>query len=198
MMILRRMRCNLISLGKLYTKYPKDPFIKGRNYRNYRLYNKSRKVKYKQFMNSMLQKLDGLGVENPKQYWQLINDIRGLKKDNSSSLTEGDVWLRHFQILHSVTENKFKSRIKELEEILGSKEKSYIFNELDFEINNKEIYDAISTLKSGKANCSDLISNEMSKNSQKHMVPCLRQLFNLCLLNGIYPKIWADGYITPI
>ena len=54
------------------------------------------------------------------------------------------------------------------------------------------------TLKSGKANGPNLISNEMLKNSQKHMVPCLRKLFNLSLLNGIYSKILADGYITPI
>ena len=63
-----KMRKNLISLGKLYARYPKDPLIKGKYYKNYRIYNKCRKLKYKEFINSMLLKLDSLQVENPKQY----------------------------------------------------------------------------------------------------------------------------------
>ncbi|VDI26291.1 Hypothetical predicted protein [Mytilus galloprovincialis] len=75
-----KMRKNVISLGKIYSRYPKDPVIKGRYYKYFRIYNKCRKVKYKQFINSMLQKLDTLRVENPKQYWKLINDIQDSKK----------------------------------------------------------------------------------------------------------------------
>jgi hypothetical protein len=54
------MRQNLISYGKIFSKYPKDPIIRGSYYKKYKLYNKCRKIKYKQFMNSMLDKLDNL------------------------------------------------------------------------------------------------------------------------------------------
>jgi hypothetical protein len=53
-----KMRQNLISYGKIFSKYPKDPIIRGSYYKKYKLYNKCRKIKYKQFMNSMLDKLD--------------------------------------------------------------------------------------------------------------------------------------------
>ena len=92
-----KMRSNLISLGKLYAKFPNDPYIKGKYYRNNRLYNKSRKAKYKDFMNSMFHKLEKLQSENPKHYWQLVNDIKGLSKNDSSSQIDSETWVHHLK-----------------------------------------------------------------------------------------------------
>ncbi|CAG2257864.1 unnamed protein product [Mytilus edulis] len=156
------MRKNVISLGKIYSRYPKDPVIKGRYYKHFRIYNKCRKVKYKQFINSMLQKLDTLRVENPKQYWKLINDIQDSKKENCSSQIDSDTWANHFRNLHSAIDNTFYSRLNQLEMILNDKEKNLVFNDLDNDISKKEISDAIASLKSGKACGPDLISNEMA------------------------------------
>ncbi|CAG2214636.1 unnamed protein product [Mytilus edulis] len=184
--------------GKIYSRYPKDPVIKGRYYKHFRIYNKCRKVKYKQFINSMLQKLDTLRVENPKQYWKLINDIQDSKKENCSSQIDSDTWANHFRNLHSAIDNTFYSRLNQLEMILNDKEKNLVFNDLDNDISKKEISDAIASLKSGKACGPDLISNEMLKYSQSYLIGCLYKLFNLCLKNSVYPKIWADGFISPI
>ncbi|CAG2224281.1 unnamed protein product [Mytilus edulis] len=156
-----KMRKNVISLGKIYSRYPKDPVIKGRYYKYFRIYNKCRKVKYKQFINSMLQKLDTLRVENPKQYWKLINDIQDSKKENCSSQIDSDTWANHFRNLHSAIDNTFYSRLNQLEMILNDKEKYLVFNDLDNDISKKEISDAIASLKSGKACGPDLISNEI-------------------------------------
>ena len=194
------MRSNLISLGKLYAKFPRDPLIRGRYYKNYRLYNKARKSKYKLFMNSMLDRLDMMKSNNPKHYWKLVNDIKGSKKASNSSCSQIDseTWVNHFRNLHSNIDNSFWNRINELENILKEKEKKTIFNELDFEIKDKEIINALSKLKVGKAVGPDLISNEMLKCSQNYLTPCLGKLFNTCFTNGVYPKTWADGYISPI
>jgi hypothetical protein len=35
-------------------------------------------------MNAMLDKLDNRQVDNPKQYWKLINDIRDVQRDDST------------------------------------------------------------------------------------------------------------------
>jgi hypothetical protein len=43
------------------------------------------------------------------------------------------------------------TRLKELDVILKDREKSIVFNELDFQISNKEIVDAIASTKTGKA-----------------------------------------------
>jgi hypothetical protein len=54
----------------------------------------------------------------------------------------------------------FKTRLKELDVILKDREKSIVFNELDFQISNKEIVDAIASTKTGKA-CVDLTLYQM-------------------------------------
>ena len=121
------MRQNLISYGKIYSKYPKDPRIRGSYYKKYRLYNKCRKIKYKQFMNSMLDKLDNLPVDNPKQYWKLINDIRDVQRDDSTSHIDAEIWVEHFRNLHSKSDSNFQTRLKELEVILKDKRKIHSF-----------------------------------------------------------------------
>ncbi len=88
--------------------------------------------------------------------------------------------------------------MENLKKIVKEKESSLSSNELDCEISNKEIVDAISKLKKGKASGLDMISNEMLKYSQTYLLPCIKNLFNLCLSNSIYPRSWANGYISPI
>ena len=61
----------------------------------------------------------------------------------------------------------FKTRLKELDVILKDREQSIVFNELDFQISNKEIVDAIASTKTGKACGLNSISNEMLKQSDK-------------------------------
>lgn len=48
----------------------------------------------------MLDKLDNLQVGNPKQYWKLINDIRDVQRDDSTSHIDADIWVEHFRNLH--------------------------------------------------------------------------------------------------
>jgi hypothetical protein len=91
-----------------------------------------------------------------------------------------------------------QTRLKELDVILKVRENSIVFNELDFQISKKEIVDAIASTKTGKACGLDSISNEMLKHIQTSLLPCLCKLFNVCFGNGVYPKIWVDGYISPI
>ncbi len=137
-------------------------------------------------------------MNNPKEYWKIVNDIQERKKDNSASSIESDIWIEHFRNLHSTVDDKFKERLSYLENIVAEKEKSLISNELDQKISIKEINDAIAKLKVGKACGLDLISNEMLKNSQTSLIKCIEKLFNLCLEGGIYPDSWAYGYISPI
>lgn len=192
------MRQSLISAGKLFASFPKDPFVRGRYFKLYRNYNKNRKFKRKKYKESLLIKLDDLRVNNPKEYWSLINEIQEQKKDNCASNIDTDKWFDHFQNLHTAVDDKFKKRLETVEKLLNEKEKLSSLNELDIEISNKEICEAISKLKCGKASGPDLISNEMLKSSQSFILPCLHKIFNLCLKNGVYPTSWANGYISPI
>jgi hypothetical protein len=42
------------------------------------------------------------------------------------------------------------------------------------------------------------ILNEMIKTSQLYLLESLQKIFNAVLSTGVYPKIWAKGYIVPI
>jgi hypothetical protein len=89
--------------------------------------------------------------------------------------------------LHSVVDQKFENRLRNLELLLSEKEKSYCtFNNLDNRITVKYISSAIASLKNGKAKGLDLISNEMLKGGHSKLSLCLVTLFNLCFSNGYY------------
>ena len=80
------MKYNLISYGKIYTKFPKDPFVKNHYYKLYREYNKLRKLKYKSYRENMLEELENLHDDNPKLYWQLINELQGKHHETEKKL----------------------------------------------------------------------------------------------------------------
>lgn len=196
---LGKLRARVVSQGILYGRFPKDPIIKGHYYKLYREYNKLRKKKYRDFRQNIVNKLDTLSENNPKQYWDLVNDLKNDRNDKTSYPVDSNVWFNHFKALHSDVDNKFEDRLKNLEILLLEKEKNYnVFNSLDNIITFKEIASAIASLKNGKAKGLDCISNEMLKSGQTKLLPCLSKLFNLCFSNGHYPDSWSKGYISPI
>ena len=77
-------------------------------------------------------------------------------------------------------------------------EEERIFSELDIKISLKEIAKEIKNLKNNKACGFDLILNEMIKTNQLYLLESLQKIFNTVLSTGVYPKIWAKGYIVPI
>ena len=79
------MRSNLLNYGKIYSKYPNDPAVRGHYYKLYREYNKTRKLKYRNYKQSLLQQIELLHDDNPKQYWQLINELQGKERNETSS-----------------------------------------------------------------------------------------------------------------
>ena len=194
---LKSMRYNLISYGKVYSKYPKDPFVKNHFYRLYREYNKSRKMKQKMYKNNLLNEIETLHEDNPKLYWRLINDLQGKTHDLEDNCISSSAWLQHFQGLNNV-QDQFLPRIQFLEKKLKEAEKIPCFNELDFPITECEISAAICSIKSNKSPGLDNITNNMLKCSHSTLLLCFKKLFNACLTSGIYPKCWAEGYITPL
>ena len=82
---LASMRKNLIDFGKVYSSFPKDPYVKNHFYKLYREYNKSRKYKSKKFKSDILEKLETLNEDNPKLYWKLIKDLQDQNYDSATA-----------------------------------------------------------------------------------------------------------------
>ena len=195
---LKKSRLNLINYGKIYSKFPRDNYVKNHYYKLQREYNKLRKFKYRQYKQTLINQLDSLHDNNPKLYWNLINDLRQQKeKDQRGSVVDPPSWVSHFEKLNQV-KDEFKERLKNLEIQLDMLEKQTTFNELDMHISKAEISKAISKLKCGKSPGLDNISTNMLKCAQNELLPSIEKLFNSCLFSGNYPKNWAVGYITPI
>ena len=87
--------------------------------------------------------------------------------------------------------SSFLNKLKDLENVK-------IFTELDTRISNKEIINAIASLKNNKASSFDQILNEMLKFGQTYIIDPLCKLFNNILSTGKFPVVWANGIIVPI
>ena len=69
-----------------------------------KIYRKlSRKLKYKQYKNDIIEKLDNLEDNNPKTYWELLDKLQNCYKretDYTSSI-ENQEWYEYFKNLNS-------------------------------------------------------------------------------------------------
>ncbi|CAG2201926.1 unnamed protein product [Mytilus edulis] len=121
-----------------------------------------------EYKQSLLKQIETLHEENPKQYWQLIDELQGKEKDDKSALVAPFDWLNHFKNL-TEPKDEFKERLQFLEEKLNILEKRKCFNELDSRISETEISTALSSLKINKAAGLDNISNTTKKNSYRSL-----------------------------
>ena len=154
---------------------------------------KVRKHKKRQFKQKVLDSLDELREDNPKEYWKLINSLKEEEKEGPESTIELDKWYTYFRSLNKIPE-KYKTRIEEINKIVKNMENSPTFCELEYKITSSEIMKAISKLKSGKAVGLDSLPNEISTSGGTILVPILHKLFNLVFTSGIYPSKWSSAY----
>ena len=133
--------------------------------------------------------------KTPKVSWTLLESLKNSDKktEKSSNITSTE-WAEYFKDLNKKPVTPSPNII----ECLRNLENAKVFTELDILITDKEISDAIHTLKNKKSCGPDSISNEMIKNSQSFIIKSLNHVFNKILSTGNYPQIWANGFITAL
>ncbi|CAG2247070.1 unnamed protein product [Mytilus edulis] len=190
-----KMRKQLDDKEKLFKKYNNDPIVRGNFFSFLKLYRKTRKNKYKQFRKDLVVQLDNMRDNNPSQYWALLQSLsnESSTKGDTSNISNSD-WLHYFKKLNS---NSLPVN-KELIDSLNKLEKHNIFTELDYKITEKEINEAVKSLKNNKSSSFDSIINEMLKCSQSFLLKCFVKIFNKVLTSGKFPDIWAKGFIVPL
>ena len=116
------------------SKFPKDPLVRGSFFKLNKKYAKTKKKKRREFKQNILNCLDELQSNNPKEYWSLVNQLRNEQTDKSVSNIDGDTWYKYFSNLVSVP-NNFKSRLHKIKNKLKLLEEENIsFSPLDFKI----------------------------------------------------------------
>jgi hypothetical protein len=175
---------------------PYNPFLRSLYFRDLKQYNKLRKKAFRVYKANLLTKLEQLEEHDPKQFWALLDDLKGNKTERNPSpnITNTD-WFNHFNNLNTLPDKiiKLEERYKQL-----LQNKPAIFNELCYSISSSEIAKAIHSLKNGKATGVDGISNEMIKVAHPYILPSVTKLFNKVLTTSVYPKCWSVGYIIPV
>jgi len=138
--------------------------------------------------------LENVQVQNPKQYWKLISDLKQNNKDTHN--IDIHKLFDHYKDLNNPKQNHEES--SDINNELGNLEQIKVFSQLDFAISNKEVQEGIKLLKKGKSHGPDLVKNEMLKSGQSLLVKPLTKIFNLVLNSGQYPKEWSKGRIISI
>ncbi|MCU7800906.1 MAG: reverse transcriptase family protein [gamma proteobacterium symbiont of Lucinoma myriamae] len=155
------------------------------------------KLKKNLFRQSILTQLSNLSENNPKQYWNLVKELKELDADSSSNKTPvaSEEWIKHFS---NLLLSKNQENCTELEKLIKEMSATSTFTTLDFRITQEEIKQAIRKLKPGKASGLDKISAEMLKASTSSLLQVYEKLFNSLFRKGIYPNCWRESYIVPI
>jgi hypothetical protein len=175
----------------------KKHYKKVRNDNNYnnmviksKEYKKTLQKQFKDYQKSFISKLRGLRSTDPKAYWSLLNKNceSGKRVINDVAI---DTFHEHFKKLNNPevdpdTQTNFPLNLHEYNSVINQK------------ITEKEVLDAVKTLKNGKACSSDMILNEFLKNSISKLLPVFVKIFNIVFESGIIPDSWAKGIICPI
>ncbi|CAG2241908.1 unnamed protein product [Mytilus edulis] len=188
---------NLYRKYKLMQNHNTDPYVRGSFFKCLKSYRKQRRAKIRKFKQDIMNKLDNLYDQNPKAYWQLLDKIKNIS-NNSQNKSENTIdpseWQEYFQKLNKNEQYSDDLIKKKLESFHNEN----VFNELDYLITPEEIEKAIKSLKNSKSSGFSMISNEMIKYSQTVCIPLIQKLFNLVFSSSIYPKLWGQGFITPL
>ena len=141
------------------------------------------------FQKEFHSKLKELRVQNPKEFWKLINSaISSTKKSGNISLQE---FKMHFEKLSNegFTGETFDTNL------LSNNSSNQILNA---EFTTDELKKMIKKLKNGKACGIDNLSNEFFKNCPESVILIIVELFNIVLNTGIVPDDWCEGIIQPL
>ena len=137
--------------------------------------------------------LNYLRKYNPKRFYKHFQKRR---QTTRSELTTDD-FLNHFRNLAS-SEPNVNHEVDEFLSNYHTHADSSYFNTLDADITEKEIYDAIHSLKNNKACGYDNVLNEYFIICKDVLMPCLHLLFNNVFKSGYFPHAWSTGCIVPI
>ena len=149
------------------------------------------------FRKENTMKLENARLSNARLYWKLLRESSSAK---SSSNIKPDTFAAYFQAINNPDSSFYQADddVIDFNERYLESETQIMFEELDIDITERELSDALKELKTNSSGGPDLLLNEFFIHGKDVLSPYLLKLFNTCLLNGYFPSIWSEGYIVPI
>lgn len=183
-------RDNFHSTRNFFQRHPSDInrqiYISSRNN-----YNKAKRTAKFKFKRSQGHELSRLAKVNPRQFWSKVRPKR-----KSKCVANIDTMYEHFKNILGSEQCELSNEIKTLIDSININELHV--EELDADITDTEIINAIKSLNRGKSTGCDEISGEMFIADPDFFAPILLILFNKLFEYGIYPDSWIDGIVVPV
>ena len=191
----------VLNLGKLVKKYPKDPVIYGNFRRKKTFFKKFVKIKYKEMKNILLNKIVDSEERNPQVFWKLLSKLRNNRKNKDSPIPLCE-WKQYFDTLHNepMVETQDKSFTDDIVNRLKglAQDNEQNVDLLAEEISLQELIEGIKKMKVNKSCGPDNILNEMLKAGGNKLRGCILKLFNKIINTEISPEEWATAFIVPL
>lgn len=152
-------------------------------------YNKIKKKAKNKFKIEEGRRINNLAKSQPRKFWKNIKNTFKNNDDKAETLTVDEL------------RDHFKSVFGEDHD---NKNQNFIFDEnsndeeLDIEITESEMHDAVFSQNNNKAPGTDGMISEIFKAAYNIIAPFLLKLYNRLFINGEYPLTWGEGIITPI
>ena len=188
-------RTQLHYVKNLKHKYPHNRCIRDQYYSLKHMFEKEVKKHKVRLKEELLNQMNTFHDKDTRKYWDIFNKLRGGKNNTSKMVISADKWVNHYRSLYNKPLD-YDNNI--LEELYSTERESTMQKQLDDDISDKEMYDAIKTIKTGKSPGPDAIINEMIKCGKFYLVPMLKKLFNHILHSECFPAEWKKGYIINI
>ncbi|ESO87055.1 hypothetical protein LOTGIDRAFT_154542 [Lottia gigantea] len=163
-------------------------------------YKKISKFKSREAKRKLLEQIDELESNNPREYWKLVNRLVNNKNDEDPGNISLSQWEDHYNKLFNpnlISDPLTKTKIDRSIEIHDYTPKSQLNQEINRPISTTELRSAIKKLKNNKSSGPDLIINEMIKTSFNILQDHLK-LFKHILSSGHIPDGWNESFILPI
>ena len=158
-----------------------------RKKRDYKKTELRHKRQYERHEGDML---DYLRRHNPKQFHKYFAKRR-TKTSNDISLNQ---FVDHFRDLGSIDYDEMND--DDDDDNVHFSPAAY--DELDVEISDNEVENAISYLKRNTSCGEDCLINELFKDCKDVLLPYLSKLFNSIFVSGYFPESWSKGCIVPV
>ena len=152
-----------------------------------------------------------LHADDPKEFWRMMKNMQGWGRETEdpSSCISPKTWEEYFTTLLNTPQDKgleppTKKKTSNDPEGKCGKEvgkrtpKTPNHPLLEAKITLKELVEAISKMKYGKAVGPDGILTEYLKFATTNVVKILLQLMNIIFSKAIYPSAWTDNFLKAI
>ena len=189
-------------VAKLLSKSPKNPYLRGSFVKTRKEYKRLIREKKIAWKNNILNKLENMKTQNSKEYWDIINDLKG--KQKKTIINDPDKFEAFFKKLYSNNIEKkgpFHQHIENIVKQCMENEESVIKLEnkiLDADITIKELKEHIKKMKNNKSTGPDGIPSEMIKCSSDILLNLILKVINKIKTNKVYPDIWCFGITSLI